>query len=281
MARSFFKLLVFCGVLIFSKPTFAQLSGDTYAAAKAKGSATWVYTYSEAPGFAESDKSGITYDIMNAFEQWVEKNKGINVTVKHQTTDSKNFTKFLDIVKDSKGGVFGLSNTTITEARKREYNFSTPYITNIGMIVTNSNVTTMGDLAAISKAFDGMTAVTVKNSTNEKRLLDIKAKFYPGMKMQYVASFQEALNMVLADETKFTNVDFTYYLDAVQNRKPVKRHPAGDDQTEQFGIIMPLSNDWAPLLEEFMQDYVESTEYKKVIMNNLGPSAVKFFDTLK
>lgn len=281
MARSLFTLTVFCTVLFFNQTSLAQLSGDTYVAAKAKGNATWVYTYSEAPGFAMSGEQGMTYDIMEAFEKWVEDNKGISVSVKHQTADPNNFTKFLEVVKSSKGGVFGLSNTTITEARKKEYNFSPPYITNIGMILTNNAAATLKSLNTIGQDFSGMTAVTVKNSTNEKRLLDIKAKHYPGMKLQYVASFQEAMKMVLADDTKFANADFTYYLDAVQNRQPVKRHAAGDDPTEQFGIIMPLSNDWAPLLAEFMSGYIDSTEYKKAIMSNLGAGAIKFFDTLK
>lgn len=279
--QQFLSMLFLACFITCTSTLFAQLKGDTYATAKSKGSANWVLTYSNAPGFASASKSGITYDIMMAFEQWIEKNKGINVSISHQSADANDFTKFLEKVKNSKGGVFGLSNTTITEARKKEYNFSPPYITNIGMIITHNSISTLTDLNDIANAFAGMTAVTIKNSTNEKRLLDIKKNHFPNLKIEYVPSFQQAMDIVLADPKKFTNVDFTYYLDAVQNRKPVKRHPGGDDQTEQFGIIMPKSNDWAPLLAEFMNEYVGSTEYKKVIMDNLGPSAIKFFENLK
>jgi len=258
-----------------------QLMGTTYSSASKSGNATWITTYSEAPGFASANKSGITFDIMKAFEEWVENSKKINVTVKYVNKDANNFTTFLETVKNAQGGVFGLSNTTITEARKQVYNFSPPYITNIGMIITNSSVATLNDLTKMGTVFAGMTAVTVKNSTNEKRLLDLKASHFPGMKIEYVPSFQQAVNKVISDPKKFTNVDFTYYLDAVQNRKPIKRHPAGDDQTEQFGIIMPASNDWAPLLAEFMKGYLPTSGYKKIIMNNLGPSAMKFIDSLQ
>jgi len=264
-----------------SSLSFAQLSGTTYASAKSSGKATWVLTYAEAPGFASANKSGITFDIMNAFKQWVEENKSVSVTLKYETKDANNFTKFLETVKKAKGGVFGLSNTTITEARKRQYNFSPPYITNIGMIITHNSVKTMDDLSNIATTFAGMTAVTVRQSTNEKRLLALKSKYFPAMKIEYVPSFQEAVDKVINDPKKFTNVDFTYYLNGVQNRKPIKRHPAGDDPTEQFGIIMPQSNDWSPLLAEFMDGYVNSTAYKKVIMDNLGSSALKFIKTLE
>jgi len=276
--KALFTLLLFIG---FTTNLIAQLSGTTYASAKSSKKANWVYTISESPGFASTDQTGITFDIMNAFEKWVEENKGIQVTTTYKSPNANDFTKFLEVVKNSKGGVFGLSNTTITSQRKSVYNFSPPYITNIGMILTNSSVNTLSSLSAISNEFAGMTAVTVKNSTNENRLLDIKSKYYPALKIQYVPSFQQAVDMIIKDPKLFANVDFTYYLDGVQNRKPIKRHAAGDDQTEQFGIIMPKSNDWAPLLAEFMKGFVDSTEYKKVIMSNLGPSAIKFFETLK
>lgn len=264
---------------------FGQLKGDTYAAAKSKGSANWVFTYAEAPGFASKKNgkmTGITVDLMNKFEEYVEKKEGIQVNVTYESKDPNNFTQFLEEVKKAQGGVFGLSNTTITDARKKVYNFSPPYITNIGMVLTHNAVPTLNSISNIADKFAGMTAVTIKNSTNEKWVMDIKSKYYPALKVEYVPSFGKAMEAVIADPKKFTNVDFTYYFEAIQNRQPVKRHPGGDEVAEQFGIIMPRSNDWAPLLKEFMnQEFVQSTEYKKIIADNLGQSAMKFFETLK
>lgn len=263
----------------------AQYTGDTYAQAKQKKNAKWVYTYSEAPGFASKSASGsmtgITPDIMEKFAEYVKAKEGITVKVEYQMENSKDFPKFLDKVKNSHGGVFGLSNTTITEERKSVYKFSPPYITNVGMILTHKSVPTVNDIAEISEKFKGLKAVTVKNSTNEKRILDIKKKYLPNLQIVYVPSFMDAVNMISKDPSTFTNVDFTYYFDAAQNRVPIKRHPGGDDQTEQFGIIMPMSNDWTPLMDEFMASFVGSTEYKKIILDNLGQSAMNFFDTLK
>ncbi len=286
MIKSFFKHTIVLALLAISQLAMAQMMGDTFAAAKAKKSANWIITHSEAPGFAsKSDAgqmSGICVDIMDKFKEYVEAKHGIKVTVSYQTKDKNDFAKFLEDVKNGKGGVFGLSNTTITEARKSTYNFSPPYITNIGMILTNSSVPTLTSLDNIGTKFAGMTAVTVKNTTNEKRILEIKSKYFPSLKIEYVPGFSSAMDMIATDSKKFVNVDFTYYFEAIQNRKPIKRHPGGDDQTEQFGIIMPKSNDWSPILAEFMNDgFLESVEYKKIISNNLGQSAMKFFDTLK
>jgi putative glutamine transport system substrate-binding protein len=85
---------------------------------------------------------------------------------------------------------------------------------------------------------------------------------------------------VASDSKKFTDIDFTYFLEAVQTKMAVKRHPGGDNTTEQFGIIMPKSNDWAPLLEKFMSSFVGGMEYKKIVSNNLGSSAMKYLEAL-
>ena len=262
----------------------AQYTGDSYASAKSKGTAEWVFTYTEAPGFSSHKTGkyeGITFDLMQKFKDYVEKNKGIKINVTVKVTNPNDFPLFLDEVKKSKGGVFGLGNTTITDARKQVYNFSPPYITNIGMILTHSSVPTMNNIADISRIFEGMTAVTIKNSTNEKRIQEIKEKYYPGLKVEYVPSFGTGMKVILQDPNKFVNADFTYYFDAMKNRDPIKRHPGGDENTEEFGIIMPKSNDWAPLLEEFMNSgFVGSIDYKKIIADNLGQGATKFFESI-
>ncbi|QSE98328.1 substrate-binding periplasmic protein [Fulvivirga lutea] len=282
-AVSFSSILILFMCINLSK---AQLSGDTFASASTSKSANWVLTYSEAPGFASKNTkgeiSGVCVDIMKEFKKYVEKEHGISVNITFESKNANDFTEFLETVKNSEGGVFGLSNTTITEARKSDYNFSPPYITNIGMILSNNNVPTLVDLPNIAQKFKGMTAVTVKNTTNENQILNIKKQYFPTLKIEYVPSFAQAMQIIAKDSKKFANVDFTYYFEAIQNRKPIKRHPGGDDKTEQFGIIMPKSNDWSPLLEEFMSSgFLQSAEYKQIISANLGQAAMKFFESLK
>ena len=278
--------LLVLSIVCLSYSSQAQLKGDTYASAKQKKSANVVYTYAEAPGFAAKDASGnvkgICIDLMDKFVAYVKTKHGISMTVAYKSAKPDDFTYFLNEVKVANGGVFGLSNTTITEARKKQYNFSVPYITNIGMILSNKSVATMNKLSDISTAFAGMTAVTVKNSTNEKYLLDVKANYFPTLKIEYVPSFGLVSEKILSDSKKFANLDFTYYLDALKTNKPIKRHPGGDSSAEKFGIIMPRSNDWAPLLDEFMNSgFIGSVEYRKIMSDNLGANALKFLDNMK
>jgi Bacterial extracellular solute-binding proteins, family 3 len=261
--------------------TFAQLVGDTFAAAKQSKSATWVITHSDSPGLAsmgaDGKPDGVCFDLMDAFASHIKTKTGITVTMKYQTENASDFTLFLKNVKESKGGVFGLSNTTITQERKKAYRFSPPFIKNISMLISNSKSPDLKDLKSIATAFVDYTAVTIKGSTNEARILSIRDKYYPKMSIEYVPSFLKAVERVAADPKAFTCVDFTYYLKAIQSKKPIKRQTIGDEEGEEFGIVMPLSNDWSDQLTGFMStEFVNSAQFNKIITDHLGQSVLKF-----
>lgn len=264
---------------------FAQLKGDSFAEAKKKGSANIVYTYLETPGFAErtgDNITGLCPDIMDDFIEFVKKEYNITVEKKvvHRPKDYP-FSDFLLDVSKASGGVFGLGNITITEERKNFLSFSHPFIDNVTLIMTNNSAPTLGSLNDLSSTFAGMYAVTIKNTTNEKQVEALKAKYYPGLKIEYVANQRDALDRVINDGKAFTNLDFTYYLVALKERKAIKRHPAGDQSAEQFGFMMPKGSDWAEPLNKFLKSgYVGGTEYRKIISNHMGANALKLLDAV-
>jgi len=285
------KRIILMGALVVNLQLFvatvskAQLSGSTFEQAKSSKQANLTYTFSKTPGFIYSSGSiyaGICVDIMKKFESYVKTKYGITVSAKYQLAADDNFTRMLASVKSGKGGVFGLGNITITDSRKKMYNFSPPFINNISLLVTNKSVTTLTKMEDMATVFKGMTAYTVKGSTNEIEFYRWKKAYYPDMKIAYVGSFSEAVSKVASDSKAFTNVDFTYYLDAKKDKKPVKRHVAGASNSEEFGIIMPKSNDWSPILAEFMNSgFIGGAEYKTIIRKHLGESAIKLLNSVK
>jgi putative glutamine transport system substrate-binding protein len=92
----------------------------------------------------------------------------------------------------------------------------------------------------------------------------------------------KSIDAVVADKNVLTSADFTYYLKALQSRKPIKRHAIFDETGEEFGIIMPLSNDWSGLLTDFMKSgFIESSQYNKIITDHLGQSVLTFIKKIK
>ncbi|MFM7431501.1 MAG: transporter substrate-binding domain-containing protein, partial [Flammeovirgaceae bacterium] len=222
MQARFLTLISLLSIIGLS--AFGQLQGDTYAAAKQSKKASWTITYSYSPGLAtlvNGKPDGICYDLIQEFAKYVKTKAGIDVTLTYaKVDDPANFTEFLSTVKQAKGGVFGLSNTTITAERKKSYNFSPPFLKNVSMIITNNSVAEITDIKNLPASFGPLKAVVVKGSTNEARVLDLKKKYLPNLVIESSSSFLKSIETVATEKNTFTSTDFTYYLKALQARKP-------------------------------------------------------------
>ena len=114
---------------------------------------------------------------------------------------------------------------------------------------------------------------------NEKRINELKQKYFPAMKIVVTSTSQEVFEKLTADPNGFAYLDLAFYLEAVQKRKSVKRHAVGDKASEQFGFAMPMNSDWQPLLEEFFAKanggYTNSAAYKTILKKHLGEIGIK------
>ncbi|GAB3335944.1 hypothetical protein GCM10027429_18710 [Marivirga atlantica] len=284
MMRLLFRAAILV-LIIGTSATGQNLSGDNFATANQAKKATVTFAYVETPGFVYKDASGkltgICVDIMDDFLTYVKSTYGINVNARFVGNGSS-FRAMYNGVKNGSKGVFGLGNITMTEARKSEIKFSPAFIKNFAILVTHNSVPTLNSKSEIPQKFNGFTAYTAKGTLNEKRINAIKDQYYPGLKIEYVNSSPEVLDKILADKQSFSFLDLAFYFDAVKDRDPIKRHQVGDEGSEEFAFIMPLSSDWQPIMDEFFAangGYKNTTEYKKILVNHLGLSAVKLLDT--
>ncbi|GHN02799.1 hypothetical protein WSM22_42880 [Cytophagales bacterium WSM2-2] len=273
------KILVFC-LSVFAINGFSQgYSGDTWAQAKAKGSGTISLAYVETFGFVHKENGkldGLCVDIINDFIKYVDEKKNVKLTSQF-VGDGASFKEMYDKVKASKGGVFGLGNVTITDERKKEVKFSPPYITNLTFLITQSTVPTLEKMEDLPTTFGKLTAYTAKGTLNEKRTNELKQKYFPNVKIILTSNSQETLEKVTAGNG-FAYLDLTFYLEAVQLHKQVKRHPVADRSSEQYGFVQPMNSDWLPILDEFFKangGYTNSASYKNILRKHLGEIGVK------
>jgi len=278
-------LFLLCGTLTFSVSKAQNYSGDSWAKAKAANQGTISLAYVETPSFVYKDNSGkltgICVDVMNDFVKFVNESKGIKLTAAF-VGDGTAFKGMYDKVKSSSGGVFGLGNITITEERKKEIKFSPPFITNFAILITHNEVATLAKLEDLSTSFSKLTAYTAKGTLNEKRINELKQKYFPAMKITFTSTSQETLDKIIADPNGFAYLDLAFYLEAIQLHKSLKRHPIGDQTAEKFGFIMPTNSDWTPVLEEFFKangGYTNSSQYKSILTKHLGETGVKLLQS--
>jgi putative glutamine transport system substrate-binding protein len=106
----------------------------------------------------------------------------------------------------------------------------------------------------------------------------LKKKYFPALNITLTANSQETLEKLLADAKGFAYLDLTFYLEATQQRKPLKRHSVGDVSSEKFGFVLPMNSDWQPVLEEFFKadgGYTNSAAYKSILRKHLGETGMK------
>lgn len=276
------QIALFVLILLTTISTFAQnYTGDSWSQAKAKGTGTLSVAYVETFGFVykEGDQlTGICVDILKDFTKYVKDTKGVSLELKF-VGDGSSFKGMYEKVKASSGGVFGLGNITITDQRKKEVKFSPPFITNLAFLITQNNVPNLTKLEDVATTFGKLTAYTAQGTVNEKRILELKQKYFPAMKIVTTSTSQEVFDKLTADPNGFAYLDLAFYLEAVQKRKSVKRHAIGDKASEQFGFIMPMNSDWQPLLDEFFEKanggYTNSAAYKTILKKHLGEIGIK------
>jgi len=278
-------IFLLCLALTFSVSNAQNYSGDSWAKTKAASQGTISLAYVETPSFVYKDNSGkltgICVDIMNDFVKFVNESKGVKLTSTF-VGDGTAFKGMYDKVKSSSGGVFGLGNITITEERKKEVKFSPPFITNFAILITHNEVPTLTKLEDLSTTFSKLTAYTAKGTLNEKRINELKQKYFQAMKITFTSTSQETLDKIISDANGFAYLDLAFYLEAIQLHKSLKRHPVGDQTAEKFGFIMPMNSDWTPVLDEFFKangGYTNSPQYKSILTKHLGETGVKLLQS--
>ncbi|HAA13543.1 MAG TPA: ABC transporter substrate-binding protein [Cytophagales bacterium] len=263
----------------------AQLTGTSYASAKNSGAGVLKVTFVETPGFVYRDASGqltgVCVSILEDFTAYVQRVHGVQLRLDY-SGDGSSFANMYNQAKGGSNGVVGIGNITVTNARKSEVTFTPFFIENKAILITQKGKANLGDLSKIGDIFGGMTAYTAKGTTNESRIMRLKNNYWSAMPVEYASSSPDVLAKVLANPNGFAYLDLVFYVDAIKNGKPIQRHAAADDTSEQFAFVLPKGSDWGPIWEEFYRHgtgYRNSTEYKRALMDHLGPAAMRLIQS--
>ena len=264
--------------------TIAQISsGNSWKEVKQSGKGNVNIIYYQTPGLIERNANGtmkgMCADVIEDFKKYIKTTHNKDVTFKYiKKADA--WTSFLQNVKTSGNGVLGVGNATITEERKKTYEFTPSFINNPMMFLTHKNAPSIKTLEDMSTTLNGYTARIVAGSTHLNYINSIKKKHYPELKVTYGKSGLSIINEIIKDDKLFTIVDFTEYFYAVKQKLPIKRHSLSvSDTVEKLAMIMPKGSDWAPLWNEFLtQKYKKSLRYREILSKNLGSQFAYLID---
>lgn len=274
------RWLVLTALLLLTTSVGAEDRGDSLQQARKDGSATLRVLWVASSGWAETDAdgqlTGVTIELMQRFGQWLDEAQGLAVEL--EFVEETDWSRFYRRVRDGEGGVFGIGNVTITEARSAELAFSPPYARNTGVLISAADVEPIERPESLASALSGRAAMAFADTLHEQRLRDLAQTYWPAMAMDFTRSNDEILQTVAAG-THFAYIDGYHYLRASADGAPLRRHPAFDDADERFGIIMPLSSDWSELLAQFFAaaegGLAASAWYRDLFERHLGEETAR------
>jgi len=259
--------------LCYAQPTAAQkYAGDSWAQVKNAGSGKLTVVYYDQAGLVQridGKMKGVCVDIISDFVAYVKTKYSKSITVDYVGPEAE-FSNFLKVVQQTPN-ILGVTNTSITEERKKILKFTPPFMTTQLVLLTNQNAPTLTSLADLPKLYAGFTAEVITGSTHVKYIEKIKKDNYPDLKVTYASSSENIIKHLLTNPKMFSILDFTEYVGVIRKKQPIKRQEVDLGNAEQLGFIMAKSTDWDVIWNEFLTaEYRKTTGYKKIIADNLG-----------
>jgi ABC-type amino acid transport substrate-binding protein len=269
------KNLIPAFLLLISITAFSQSKGDSWAKVKSGGSGTLAILYYEQPGLIykapDGKIKGVCVDIIVDFQKFVESKYGKKITIQY-VGEETDFPKFLTTIQQT-NNLLGVTNTSITEERKKIMKFTPTFMSNQVILLTNKNAPSIKSLSEIPVAFKGFTAQVITGSTHVPQIERIKREFYPDLVVEYVTSGDAIIKNLSTNQKLFSVIDFTEYIGVIRKKIPVKKQDIELGSSEPLGFIMSKQSDWDGPWKEFLtEDYRKSVRYKEIIAENLGSS---------
>lgn len=263
MTRTLLSILLFASTVISS---FAQNSDTLYI------------NYFSQVAFAQDNKGeveGLEVDIINEYLTWLRTKKQMTVPVKYvKFTD---FALFYSKTKTASKNTIGLGSVTINGERMKEIDFTSAYLKNVSLCITNGNAPEIKSKTPdeIVKVLGNMTALTLTNSTLNKHLTDIRKAYIPDLKIT-----AESSEVKILDEIS-RNILFFGYVDAVVFRFYLKNNPQKflkmqkvmSKSHEELAFILPKGSQHKNLFNEFFNGatgFKKNKNYKAILERHLG-----------
>ncbi len=258
MRLLFFLLLISRSYLGFTQ----QPSSWKTTLEKGEGTIT-VYWHGSEP-FVYYDENGnltgIEYDIFEGFSSYLKQVHGVDLEINWVGINS--FIETFELVKNEKtAGFFGCSAFSITDNRKLVVDFSVSYLSDMAVLISSNNIPIVANEEAFKSMFSDFTAITIKGTTYEKELMEMKEQLGMNFKIDYIPSSDNILKaLALKKENAFAYIDLSIYLTNLKNHPdlPVLRQNVFPIKYDGFGYIMPKNSDW----QQPFNNYLISQYYK-------------------
>jgi len=261
----------------------AQASSSSWEKVQKLGRGDIIFYYRDTEPFIIIDEdgnlSGIEYDLIIDFKRFLKDNYGYDVNLMLERKER--FSMVYNIIKNIKqNGTFGLSNISNTLDRQKEVKFSPSYMHDVSVLISSENVDIANDISEYNETFNGLSAVTVLETTYENQLNIIRDRFSTNFPIIYVQNSNFVLETIAKNNDFFGYIDLPNYLLALDKHRHIKRQNILTFKHIGYAIIHPQDSDWDEPLAIYFSNPDFSDFMKKNIEKYLGKDIYAFMETV-
>jgi signal transduction histidine kinase len=225
------------------------------------------FIYKEKIGNKDTIR-GIEADVLRSFFYFVEKKYSVKIKIKWREVPF--FADVLPTVAQSKGCYFGASAMSITDERKRNVAFMPPYMPDIAILISNSQVPIYTNPEDFTQNAPKFVAFTSHNSTYENYLKDLQSKYQVKFPIEYASESEDLVDLVAQNPTAIAYLDLPIYLKYLEKGYRIKRQFLFKNVREGYATLLPKNHDWNEPIQEFAQSYSFKTAKQEAVKKYLG-----------
>lgn len=245
-----------------------------------------VYFYEQPLLFFKNEKTadyaGVEADILKEFFRWCEEKKQLKVNPVYH--GYKTFNEFYTAMESAPENALGAGTVTIKEERKKNFDFSAPYLKNVAVFVSHGNVPTFSSANPNATNYTslGLQGLIEKGSIHTTYMKDFVSKYAPSMPLENISG--NLVEIFSSDPKYVTYMDIITYRGLLKSSdKYFKIHRDLTVRGENFGFVLHKNSEWTPLINEFMESgfgFTATRKYQQILESYLGYELISTVDML-
>lgn len=225
------------------------------------------FIYKEKVGNKDTIR-GIEAEILRGFFHFVEKKYNVKLRIKWREVPF--FSDVLPSVAQSKGCYFGAAAISITEDRKKLVYFTPPYMPDISILISNSQIPIYTSREDFAKNASKYIAFTSHNSAYEKDLKKLQQDFKINFPIRYISEEKDLVDMVSKTPTAIAYIDLPIYLKYLEKGFAIKRQFIFKSVREGYALLLPKNHDWHEPIKAFFEAFSFKAYRQEVVRKYLG-----------
>lgn len=194
---------------------------------------------------------GLEYEMMIGFKYYLFNKYGIDLSL--NWNKKKSFGGIYNhIKKHSKLADVGLDIISRIPEREQEVKFSDPYFADIQVLISNRNAPFISSRSDFSEIFQDYSAISVKQTTYDKYLKELRMEMNMTFPIQYIESSNDIIKSIAQDTSTFGYVDLPNYILALNTNQNIKRLHLMSKKGLGYCLIFNTESDWNIPFNEYL-----------------------------